>query len=123
MAEGRAILAHLPRPPRSLLIDDNQLRLDDYLELVDQTGRIIASGKRGAIPPHLAPILQRLQIDVDAWLDVMRGRSHFLGTAVGALATLVCEATRRGVKWIAEKTRIHRDRRGRAPPGVDPALG
>ncbi|MFW5882647.1 MAG: hypothetical protein ACOCVS_03340, partial [Planctomycetota bacterium] len=64
VAEGRAILAHLPRPPRSLLIDDNQLRLDDYLELVDQTGRIIASGKRGAIPPHLAPILQRLQIDV-----------------------------------------------------------
>ncbi len=102
---------------------DNQLRLDDYLELVDQTGRIIASGKRGSIPPHLAPILRRLQIDVDAWLDVMRGRSHFLGTAVGALARLVSEATRRGVKWIAEKTRIHRDRRGRAPPAVDPALG
>ncbi len=45
------------------------------------------------------------------------------GTAVGALARLVSEATRRGVKWIAEKTKIHRDRRGRAPPGVDPALG
>jgi hypothetical protein len=76
---------------------DNQLRLDDYRKLVDQTGWIIASGKRGAIPAHLAPVLQRLQIDVDAWLDVMRGRSHFLGTAVGALPTLVCEATRRGV--------------------------
>ena len=49
----------------------------------------------GTTPAHLAPILQRLQIDVDAWLDGMRGRSHFLAAVVGALARLVLEVTRR----------------------------
>ena len=41
---------------------------EDYLELVDTTGRIIREGKRGAISISLPPILQRLNIDLDTWL-------------------------------------------------------
>lgn len=40
----------------------------DYLELVDMTGRIIRSDKRGLIQAKLPPILERLNLDVDAWL-------------------------------------------------------
>ena len=43
--------------------------LGDYLELVDTTGRIIRDDKRGAIPLHLSPILDRLGIDRKAWLN------------------------------------------------------
>lgn len=43
-------------------------RLTDYLELVDWTGRIIREDKRGAIPDHLPPILERLDIDPKHWL-------------------------------------------------------
>lgn len=43
--------------------------LTDYIELVDMTGRILREDKRGAIPNHLPPILQRLEIDELAWLE------------------------------------------------------
>ena len=41
----------------------------DYLTLVDTTGRIQRKGKRGYIPDNLLPILKRLSIGVDEWLD------------------------------------------------------
>jgi len=107
----------------ALSATDNQVTLDDYLRLLDATGRILATGKRGQIPEHLKPILERLQIDVDSWLDVMLSHGKFLGTAVGALVNLVKEAGRRGLKWIADRTRIHKDRRKRAPPELEPATG
>jgi len=93
-----------------------QLDVDTYLELVDQTGRLLRGDKRGHIPAHLAPILERLHIDVATWLDVMRSRGRFLGSAVGAVIHLVSEATRRGLKWVIDTTGIHRDRRQRAIP-------
>jgi REP element-mobilizing transposase RayT len=43
-------------------------RLDDYLELVDWTGRILREDKRGSIPTDYPPILERLQIDPKHWL-------------------------------------------------------
>jgi REP element-mobilizing transposase RayT len=48
--------------------------LDDYLELVDTTGRIIREDKRGAIPLHLPPILDRLDIDRKIWIS---SATHF----------------------------------------------
>jgi len=43
------------------------INLDEYLELLDWTGRQIVEGKKGAIPPHLAPILFRLEVEKDQW--------------------------------------------------------
>ena len=40
----------------------------DYLALVDWTGRAIRLDKRGYIPHHLAPVLQRLGIEEGQWL-------------------------------------------------------
>ena len=41
---------------------------EDYLTLVDTTGRCIRQDKRGAIPQNLPPILERVNIDADTWL-------------------------------------------------------
>jgi REP element-mobilizing transposase RayT len=41
----------------------------DYLQLVDYTGRMIRFNKRGAIPSHLPPILERLNLNQKQWLD------------------------------------------------------
>jgi REP element-mobilizing transposase RayT len=41
----------------------------DYLTLVDTTGRIQRQDKRGFIPETFLPILQRLAIDADEWID------------------------------------------------------
>jgi len=42
--------------------------LQDYLELVDWSGRAIIEGKRGKIPDDLPPILARLKIDPDHYV-------------------------------------------------------
>ena len=44
--------------------------LKDYLELVDWTGRIVRDDKYGAINSGLPPILQRLNLELDAWKTV-----------------------------------------------------
>ena len=46
--------------------------LGDYLELVDWTGRVMRSDKRGFIQQSLPPILQRLAINSDRWLELAR---------------------------------------------------
>jgi hypothetical protein len=43
--------------------------LEDYLQLVDTTGRMIRTDKRGAIPINLPPILERLSINRQQWLQ------------------------------------------------------
>jgi hypothetical protein len=43
--------------------------LKDYLQLVDTTGRMIRTDKRGAIPINLPPILERLTINQQQWLQ------------------------------------------------------
>jgi REP element-mobilizing transposase RayT len=42
---------------------------NDYLTLVDTTGRIQRQDKRGFIPDSFLPILQRLAIEPDEWLE------------------------------------------------------
>jgi hypothetical protein len=93
------------------------ITLDDYLTLVDVTGRLVRGDKRGAIPAHLAPILDRLRIDLDAWLALMRSSGHFGIGSFGALASRVREALRRGAKWIVNTTAgLYRDDRLPAEP-------
>jgi REP element-mobilizing transposase RayT len=45
----------------------------EYLSLVDTTGRIIVRGKRGRIDPNLEPILSRLNLSSDQWIQVSSG--------------------------------------------------
>ncbi len=51
----------------------------DYLELIDWTGRTIREDKRGAIPSHISPILNRLGVNEKEWVKQVNcfGRSYF----------------------------------------------
>jgi len=57
--------------------------LDDYLELVDWTGRILRDDKRGAIDDKLPFILDRLEFDSLAWstltTEFEKKFSHWVG--------------------------------------------
>jgi hypothetical protein len=78
---------------------------DDYLTLVDATGRLLREGKRGRIDPGLAPILSRLDLTVEAWLATMCGWRMFAhGSAVGTAASRQSEATRKGLAWIKNRS-------------------
>ena len=57
---------------------DLPIRLSDYLQLVDVSGRQLSDGKRGRIDPTLAPILDRLGLNNDEWLTATANfRSHY----------------------------------------------
>ena len=67
-------LSALPRAP--LMPFDSTGRMaaaipfafDDYLELVDTTGRVIREGKKGYIPGETPQILERLNIDPEPFI-------------------------------------------------------
>lgn len=66
-----------PREPMPMGLP---FHLNDYLELVDWTGRIIRDDKRGAISGALPPILNRLDIAPTEWLLLTtRFESRFKG--------------------------------------------
>ena len=47
------------------------MSLDDYLKLLDWTGRQIVRGKKGRIPKSVEPILQRLKLDRHSWCELV----------------------------------------------------
>ncbi|MES9943408.1 MAG: transposase [Candidatus Thiodiazotropha sp.] len=70
--------------PRKDMPKGLPFRLKDYLELVDWTGRAILENKRGYIPDHKSPVLERLQVDPKHWLYMTQHfESRFKGL-VGA---------------------------------------
>ncbi len=60
-----------------------QVRLSDYLNLVDCTGRILRSGKRGRINRNAEKILNRLNIDEDKWLEITNNFESCFHSFVG----------------------------------------
>ena len=76
------------------------LSLNFYLDLLDWTGRSLASGKRGAIPDHLDPILKRVGIVSSSWCDLIEQFGRLFKRAVGAPQSLVDEAQARGQKYL-----------------------
>jgi REP element-mobilizing transposase RayT len=83
---------------------------EDYLELVDWTGRAIREDKRGAIPESIPPILERLRIDPAHFLGhVGRGqRSHHVAALghVERFREAVKQLGRRSIKGVGMSARI-----------------
>jgi hypothetical protein len=54
--------------------------LEQYLSLPDSVGRVVRAAKRGRIPADLPPILGRLGLEPQTWLDsflsLFRGEPH-----------------------------------------------
>jgi REP element-mobilizing transposase RayT len=57
--------------------------LQDYLELLDWTGRAIRDDKHGALTSDLPPVARRLQFEKDAWLSMTAGFESLFHTLVG----------------------------------------
>ncbi len=72
----------------------------DYLELVDWTGRAVRDDKRGAIPDGLPPVLNRLGIEPQAWLDTINHYDRRFFRAVGTMEKIKQFAERLGQRWL-----------------------
>ncbi len=77
---------------------------DEYITILDTTGRLLKEGKRGRIPPELAPILLRLDLSVEAWLATMYGwRMFAFASAIGNAAARSAEAAKRKITCIKNR--------------------
>ena len=75
------------------------LCLDDYLVLLDWTGRQERSDKAGAIDSDAIPILERLGIEPQNWLIAIRGYDGLFYRKVGEPSTLAVRASQCGRRW------------------------
>ncbi len=75
-------------------------RLNDYLELVDWSGRILREDKRGAIANKLPPILQRLDMDAKQFIYLSQNFEQPFKNLVGAAHHVrkACQAL--GQNWV-----------------------
>ncbi len=80
------------------------ISLEKYLELLDWTGRQQGSKSRAAIPASLAPILQRLGIRAEHWLESVFQFDRRFGQIVGSLARVRMAASAAGRRWFRGTT-------------------
>ncbi|WP_245720529.1 transposase [Microbulbifer yueqingensis] len=85
--------------PRDSMPAGIPFRLQDYIELVDWSGRYLREGKRGAIASELPPILERLQIDPRHWLYLNQQFESRFKSLVGSAHAVRGACEQLGKRW------------------------
>lgn len=82
------------------------MTMEAYLNLLDWTGRQIRhDGKSGRIPKQAAPILNRIGLSKEVWLDVVRRFGKIFARVAGKPESLSVEAMKRGqIRLIAHSS-------------------
>jgi hypothetical protein len=76
------------------------LREEDYLKLLDWTGRCFVNGKEGSLPEGMPPILESMDLDVAQWTESVRRYGGLFHRVAGKLATLRRKARELGQQWL-----------------------
>jgi hypothetical protein len=77
-----------------------EMSLEKYLQLLDWSGREVRAEKRGAIPLDLAPIVERLGITVEHWVQGLQSFCEWFGDFAGRPSTLKAHAAAKGFRWL-----------------------
>jgi hypothetical protein len=72
----------------------------EYFDLVDKSGRMIRSDKRGAFESDLRPILQRIGVNPQAWPETITGFGDKFSLVAGLLCNLRRFADQVGRRWF-----------------------
>ncbi len=81
------------------------LTLDEYIALVDWTGRQLHPGKRGAIATTVPPALRRVACESE-WLPQVRGIESRYWRAVGSAQSLLDKAKAMGQRWLKLRSAV-----------------
>ncbi len=73
----------------------------EYFDLVDRSGRMMRSGKRGSIDADLAPILLRIGAKPNEWSDTVSRFGSKFHLAAGKFTSLCNFADQLGRRWFA----------------------
>jgi len=77
-----------------------QMTAEEYFALVDMSGRMMRSDKRGAINEDLLPILLRIGVRPDAWPETVSRFGSNFRLAAGMLSSLRKFADQIGRRWL-----------------------
>jgi hypothetical protein len=88
---------------------------DEYLTLVDETGRTLREDKSGVIPAHLAPILERLELEHSHWLTTVLMFGKRFKRVVAKEPLMERAAQLAGQHWFVGKSFSRRVYRRREP--------
>ncbi len=72
----------------------------DYLEMVETAGRFVRKGKRGAVPESLPPLLSRLELDTERWLEVVKSFGKLFFRVAGKAGSLEKAARQAGRSYF-----------------------
>jgi len=95
--------------------DHLPFNLQDYLDLLDDTGRATVMGKHGSISAMAPRLLAQLGIQANEWFSTVTALHHRFELAVGAPNRLKQFALRWGKHWVKGMTSARR--LYPAPPG------
>ena len=84
-------------------LTDARIRPAPDRQIQSATGRELRADKRGAIPDHLAPIMERLGLNRLNWVETVRGFGPLFKQAAGRSSSLVDAAARRSGRWFQGK--------------------
>lgn len=73
---------------------------DEYLQLLDWTGRILRRDKRGNIEPEAPPILERIGYMSERWIKVMQRQVSWNPKAVGSRGAMNSYAESLEKRWL-----------------------
>ena len=108
-AQAKSLEKHLKRadwltPVESIRVGQEEqgwlLTLDEYLRVLDETGRIMKQGKRGAIPLGLAPILIRMKLKEENWLQATQHFGNRFYRICGHFHRMADSAKKVGQRWF-----------------------
>jgi hypothetical protein len=80
------------------------MKEEDYLALLDWTGKQRRPDKTGSIPADLQPLLTRMDIEMEAWLETVKKFDNWFHRVAGRLENVNAAAKRQGKKWLAGKS-------------------
>jgi len=88
----------------------------DYLMLVDETGRGLRAGKRGAIGDEVTPVLAQVALRRESWLAMVKGYGGVFCQVAGRVESLKAAAEAAGQQWFWG---VGRQRRGRMAEALE----
>ena len=76
------------------------LTVENYLNLVDWTGRAMKSDKLGAIPKDFGCIVERMELDTENWVESVQRYGGLFYRIAGRADRLASAARKAGQRWM-----------------------
>ncbi len=77
------------------------MRFEEYLELLEWTGRCLVEGKQGSIPGAALPVLERMDLEVENWVETVERYGSIYHRVAGKVENLKRKALELGQRWVS----------------------